>query len=193
MITSPKGRVFIQGYEKCRLTAYQDSHVPPIWTIGWGHTGPDVHDGLVWTQQCADLTFAEYDLNYAEHTVTTLVLTPLTQNQFDALVSLVYNIGATAFRLSTLLRLLNTHDYVGASKEFLQWDHSGGVVSSGLLNRRKAEMQIFDAEATLAVLNPTTAPPPVVELAAPPNPFSMWQSLLNLFKLVAALLGKKGS
>lgn len=189
MILSHAGAIFIQGYEDCKLVAYLDSHVPPIWTIGWGHTGPDVHEGLVWTQQCADTMFTDYDVNYVEHAVNTLVLVPLTQNQFDALVSLVYNIGATAFQYSTLLRLLNTHDYMGASKEFLQWDHSGGAVSNGLLKRRKAEMQVFDADATLAILKPAPVPAP----ASIARPFSMWDSLLRLLTTILyAIQGKKG-
>lgn len=188
MILSHAGALFIQGYEDCKLVAYLDSHVPPIWTIGWGHTGPDVHEGLVWSQVCADTMFTDYDVDYAEHAVNTLVLVPLTQNQFDALVSLVYNIGAEAFRTSTMLRFLNTHDYMEASKEFLRWDHSGGLVSNGLLKRRKAEMQVFDADATLVVPKPLAAPTVPVE-----HPYSMWASFLRLLTTILyAITGKKG-
>lgn len=182
MITSVSGATFIKTYERCKLEAYLDSHVPPIWTIGWGHTGPDVHEGLVWTQEVADLTFSEYDLNYAEHAINTNVLVPLTQNQFDALVSLVYNIGAKAFMGSTLLRLLNTHDYTGASAQFLVWDHSGGMVSVGLEHRRLAEQQVFDAV-------PLTIVPPPAPIVPPPAPTSFIQTLLNFL----ASLFKKGS
>jgi lysozyme len=138
-----------------------------------------VHEGLVWTQDVADLTFADYDLNYAEHAVTTLVLVPLTQNQFDALVSLVYNIGVTAFKNSTLLRLLNSHDYSGASAQFLVWDHSGGVVSLGLHRRRVAEQQVFGA-IPLAIGEPPAVAP--IPAPAPTGWAAVLNFLLSLFK-----------
>jgi len=67
----------------------------------------------------------------------------LTQNQYDALVSFVYNIGAGAFKKSTLLRKLNKGDYFGASKEFKRWNRGGGKVLKGLVKRRKAEEELF--------------------------------------------------
>lgn len=67
----------------------------------------------------------------------------LTQNQFDALVSFVYNVGVGAFRTSTLLRKLNNGDYVGAAAEFKRWKFGGGKELPGLVRRRKAEEQLF--------------------------------------------------
>ncbi len=183
MKLSAKGATFIKGYEQCRLTAYQDSHVPPIWTIGWGHTGPEVHEGLIWLQAYADQVFEQKDSLYAQHTVDTLVAVPLSQNQYDALVSLVYNIGAHAFATSTLLRLLNAGDIGGASGQFMVWNHSGGVVSLGLTRRRMAEEQIFDATPIASTL---PAPAPTAPVAIAPT---FAQSVLNFL----SSLFKKGS
>ncbi|KQD16250.1 lysozyme [Acinetobacter baumannii] len=68
---------------------------------------------------------------------------PLTQNQFDALVSLAYNIGSGAFKGSTLLKLLNKGDYKGAADQFLVWNKAGGKVMKGLVRRREAERALF--------------------------------------------------
>lgn len=67
----------------------------------------------------------------------------LTQSQFDALVSFVYNVGVEAFRTSTLLRKLNGADYVGAAAEFKRWKMGGGKVLPGLIRRRKREEELF--------------------------------------------------
>ncbi len=75
--------------------------------------------------------------------VTKLVKVPLTQNQFDALVSFEYNIGYSKLSASTLLRLLNSGDYKGASDQFGRWVYGGGKILPGLVRRRKAETQLF--------------------------------------------------
>ncbi len=67
----------------------------------------------------------------------------LTQNQYDALVSFVYNVGAGAFKKSTLLRKLNKGDYLGASEEFKRWNRGGDKILKGLVKRRKAEEELF--------------------------------------------------
>jgi len=93
---------------------------------------------------------------------------PLSQLQFDALVSLAYNIGTQAFRESTLLKRLNTHDYAGAANEFLRWNKAGGQVLEGLRRRREAERAMFlsgtdtrpnDAFSGFDLPNLHTAPP----------------------------------
>ncbi|WP_312069487.1 lysozyme, partial [Acinetobacter sp.] len=75
--------------------------------------------------------------------VNNLVKVPLSQNQFDALVSLTYNIGSTAFKNSTLLKKLNAKDYAGAADQFLRWNKGGGKVLKGLVRRREAERALF--------------------------------------------------
>lgn len=148
MKTSPRGIAFIKDFEKCRLSAYADSK--GVWTIGWGHTGPDVYQGVKWAQSHADATLIE-DLVSAERCVNTSVRCKLSQAQFDALVSLVYNIGAGAFGNSTIRRMLNLCDTVGAALQFRRWNkvtHADGRVDvvAGLTLRRAAEAALFKAD-----------------------------------------------
>jgi lysozyme len=135
----------IKGYEQFRGTAYQnDGDVP---TIGYGHTGPDVTVADVGkktiTKRQAERLLRQ-DVAKAEAVVKRNVKVCLTQGQYDALVSLVFNIGAGNFKNSTLLKKLNAGDYRGASAEFPMWNKSNGVVSPGLVKRRAAERKMFD-------------------------------------------------
>lgn len=148
MKVSEKGRAFIQSFEKCRLTAYRDGG--GVWTVGWGHTGPEVRPGFVVTQDQADLLF-EDDLQYFECGVEDLVKVPISQDQFDALVSFAYNVGldqdedtrAEGLGDSTLLKYLNRGEYRNAAAEFLKWDHDNGKRVAGLTRRRIAERDMF--------------------------------------------------
>lgn len=137
---SKQGLALTEGFESCRLTAYQD--VKGIWTCGWGHVGPEVVEGLTWTQDQADSQLV-LDLTKAEHAVNTLVTVPLTQGQYDALVDFCYNCGIGAFSGSTMLRLLNAGQFDDAANEFQKWSHASGVVVAGLLRRRVAEEDEF--------------------------------------------------
>ena len=83
------------------------------------------------------------DLAYFELAVYSAVKVPLTQNQFDALVSLTFNIGVGAFNKSTLLRWLNRKHYISAAEQFLRWTRGGGKVLPGLVKRRKEEYELF--------------------------------------------------
>ncbi|MGR2678743.1 lysozyme [Chromobacterium haemolyticum] len=140
MKTSANGIKLIQQFEGLRLKAYQDA--VGVWTIGYGHTGPDVTPGLVITQAQADALLAR-DLSRFESGVTRLVQVPLNQNQFDALVCFSFNLGLGALQGSTLLRLLNAGDYAGAAAQFPRWNKAGGKVLPGLTRRRVAEQALF--------------------------------------------------
>lgn len=150
--TSPHGISLMHYFETCKLKAYPDpgSKNGEPWTIGWGHTGPEVKPGLVWTQAQADAAFIE-DLRRFERDVLSLVKVPLTQGQFDALVSFAYNVGsdidadtlAEGLGDSTLLRKLNAGDYEGAAREFRKWNKNDGKVMRGLSRRRAAEECLF--------------------------------------------------
>lgn len=142
MKTSLRGITLIRTHEQCRLVAYQDPK--KVWTIGWGHTGPEVVAGLAWTQAKADATLVE-DLRNAENCVNSHVTAHLTQGEFDALVSLVFNIGCKNFKGSTLLRLLNDGNYDGAAAEFPHWKYSGGQVLVELVHRRAEERELFES------------------------------------------------
>ena len=122
------------------MQTYTD--VRGVLTIGYGHTGPEVALGQTWTQQQA-LQELETDVMWASDAVKKMVTVPLNQNQFDALTTFVYNIGAHAFENSTLLHLLNNGDYDGACNQFGKWIHAGALISSGLINRRRMESNLF--------------------------------------------------
>ncbi len=151
--TSPHGISLMHYFETCKLRAYPDpgSKNGEPWTIGWGHTGPEVKPGLEWTQQQADSVFVD-DLRRFERDVLSLVKVPLTQGQFDALVSFAYNVGSDidadtipeGLGDSTLLRKLNASDYAGAAIEFLKWNKNDGKPMRGLTRRRHAEMGRFN-------------------------------------------------
>jgi len=144
---SKAGLSLTESFEGVRLTAYQDQ--VGVWTIGYGHTGPDVHAGLTITQdQANDLLMG--DVSHAVSAVNRLVTVPLTQNQFDALVDFVFNVGIGNFASSTLLRELNASNFTDAAAQFERWSHAGGVVVAGLLRRRQAEARLFQNDMPTA-------------------------------------------
>lgn len=144
MKISEQGLKVLKHYESCRLTAYQDS--AGVWTIGWGHTGPEVKSGLVWTQQQADAALQK-DLDWFEQRVTSLVRVPLKQRQFDALVCFAYNLGVGALQSSTLFAKLSARDYAGAAEQFPRWRNAGGKPLYGLVKRRAAEQALFNGKS----------------------------------------------
>jgi lysozyme len=139
---SVKGMAITEMFEGCRLVAYQDQ--VGVWTIGYGHTGPDVTPGLTITLAQAQALLGR-DVSSAAACVNNSVLVKLTQEEFDALVDFVFNVGAGAFKGSSLLRDLNAGDFAGAAAQFELWDHAGGVVNPGLLRRRQAEAALFNS------------------------------------------------
>ena len=145
MKISNNGLNLIKQFEGLRLAAYDDG--AGVWTIGYGTikypNGARVKKGDKITQAQADQYIAN-DVATFERSVNMLVNVPLTQNQFDALVSFTYNLGATNLSASTLLKKLNTKDYKGTSAEFQKWNKAGGKVMTGLVRRRKAEMELFN-------------------------------------------------
>jgi len=136
----------IQQFEGLKLTAYQDS--VGIWTIGFGNifnldTRKPIKQGDVITQDTAD-RWLKIEVDKLQEKMKKVINVALTDNQWTALTSLVYNIGFGAFKRSTLLRLLNA----GASKEevakqFLRWNKAGGKEIKGLTNRRQTEYNLF--------------------------------------------------
>lgn len=133
---------FIKGFEKLRLVGYLPTpdDVP---TIGWGHTGPGVRVGMICTEAQAEAWFSA-DVAIREVAIGSFVRAQLTQGQFDALVSLIFNIGVSAFKTSTLLRKLNANDYAGAAAEFPKWNKQKGKELDVLTRRRAAEVVMFN-------------------------------------------------
>lgn len=135
-----KGLALTEQFEGCRLNAYQDQ--TGVWTIGYGHTGAEVHAGLTITLQQAQALLAR-DVSNAAAFVNRLVVVQLTQQEFDALVDFVFNLGCGTFERSTLLRLVNAGEFAAAAAQFALWDRAGGAVIAGLLRRRQAETSLF--------------------------------------------------
>lgn len=139
---SQDGEQVLKYFEQCRLEAYWDAH-GKVWTIGWGHTGPDVYEGLIITQARADQLLHERLAEEFVPGVLGVITRSMTQGQFDAMVDLAYNIGVGAFRGSTLVRKFNVGDVAGAADEFARWNRSGGKVLLGLRRRRAANRALF--------------------------------------------------
>ena len=155
---SDKGLQLIKNQEGFHNgTSYQDE--AGIWTIGYGHTGQfkghAIGPGMTITREEAE-TLIRQDVAKYEKTVNKSVKVPISQNQFDALVSLCYNIGPGAFAQSTVVRKLNAGDYKGAQEAFMMWnkvqikDKKTGknvkVESKGLSNRRRQEASLFGSD-----------------------------------------------
>lgn len=193
MRTSAAGRNAIAQREGNKLKAYLDS--VGIWTIGVGHTSaagpPAVTKGMTITTSQSDEILTR-DLAGVEADITRLVKAPLNQNQFDALVSLVFNIGAGAFGKSTLLKKLNAKDYAGAADQFLVWNkgtiNGQKIAITGLTNRRKAERAQFLSTVVVADTAPVPTPKPVV---IEPQPVSDGNWLAKLIEAIANIFTRK--
>lgn len=144
MKTSANGIAVMHYFESCKLEAYPDPATGGApWTIGWGHTGPEVKPGLKWTQGKADAVFLE-DLKRFEAAIGPgLLERQPTQAQFDALVCFAYNCGVASLKSSTLLRMFNAGDVAGAQGQFARWNKAAGKVMRGLTRRRAAEAALF--------------------------------------------------
>ena len=151
--------------EGCKLTAYDDAHpdrilapgdvIEGILTIGWGHTGPDVYIGLVWTQQQTDNVLLA-DLDRECRYMLALVKVPLTQGQIDALTDFTFNDGSKRLQHSNMLAILNGGNYkevpyqlyhVDADGTPHGWIFSGGVPLAGLIRRRQGEIALWNKTA----------------------------------------------
>lgn len=136
------GLDLIKSYETLQLTAYRALKTEKYLTIGYGHYGPDVKEGQTITKEEAT-KLLQQDVQTAENELNQLLRQNvlLTQNQFDALCSLVFNIGVGNFRKSTLRKKLLNH--MSVECEFMKWVYSDGHYIQGLYNRRKKEVELF--------------------------------------------------
>lgn len=144
MIHSDTCTRLVKQFEGCVLKAYPDpgSGGDP-WTIGVGHTGPEVKRGVAWTQAQADAAL-QSDLAHFDAGVSALIgPAPTTQGQFDAMVSFAFNVGLGNLKSSTLLRKHLAHDYDGAAAQFARWNKAAGRVLNGLAKRRTAEARVY--------------------------------------------------
>jgi lysozyme len=185
------GLALIKEFEGLRLAAYLCP--AGVATIGYGTTvypdGRRIRVGDEITQQQAE-DYLRNDLRAFEREVERMVLVPVNENQFSALVSFAYNCGAQALQKSTLLRYINAHEFVAAAGEFARWNQAAGKVLPGLVRRRAAERELF----TRPVTAPAVPPPPVAMPEPTPEPVQEpvqeqpkeWS--FNMAPIVAALL-----
>lgn len=151
MNVSNEGRRVLEYFEGRRNDAYPDPATggEPV-TIGVGHTGPEVHMGMHWTDDQIDEALSN-DLDRFEHGVE-LLAGELPQGQFDALTLFAFNVGIGNLTSSTLLRKLKEGDLSGVSGEFAKWDKAAGKSMKGLRRRRAAERELFNgATAATAI------------------------------------------
>lgn len=139
MKTGSKGIDLIKHFEGCELEAYKCP--AGVWTIGYGHI-KGVKEGMTITEQQAE-EMLKSELNEYEGYINNLVTAELNQNQFDAMVSWVYNLGGGNLGASTLLKVLNAGDYDGVPAQIMRWNKAGGKVLEGLTRRRQAEADMF--------------------------------------------------
>lgn len=156
MKTSEAGKALIKGFESCKLKAYPDPKTGGApWTCGWGETRGVTQDTW-WTQEEADRRFEE-TVSDVEKIVSRYVTHEMTQGQFDAFVSIIFNVGPgnqwkdgicrlKDGRPSTLLRKFNDGDVSGAEDEWVKWVSPGSSVEKGLRRRRMAELSLFRGE-----------------------------------------------
>ena len=155
MKTSKNGIDLIKQYEGLSLKPYRVHSGEAYLTIGYGHYGKDVTADMRLTKVEAE-ELLKKDLVKYEGFVNDFVKVELNQNQFDSLVSFVYNLGGGALQKSTLLKCINERDFIGASKEFLKWTKvtlSDGTKKEmqGLVKRRASECALFLKKVSVPV------------------------------------------
>jgi lysozyme len=123
---------FIKQHEGLRFAPYRDSG--GVLTVGWGHTGADVKDGIAWDQDQCEKAFSG---------LRKVLPKALSDQQMAAILSFTFNLGLGAFKGSTLLKLIEQEDWIDAAKEFIRWDHVGTEEVKGLLIRRFDEAALF--------------------------------------------------
>lgn len=147
MTINEAGLGIIKRRETLRLVAYaatEAERARGIWSIGWGHTR-GVKEGDTCTPEWAEARLHE-DIIHATFEAQWLVRAPLTENQWSALISLIYNVGTGKSRInatSGIIQKINARDFQGAAEEFLRWNHQDGKVVDGLTKRRQEEHDLF--------------------------------------------------
>ena len=151
MDISQKGIKFIEEHEGCKLKSYQDSG--HIWTIGYGHTGKDVYPNMVITQKQADNLF-KIDIESRVKLLNQYIKCPYNQNQFDALLSFLFNAGLGSLLMlikstgidNQLGNILNVPAHLSQYNKIFNSKTGHYDVCDGLTNRRKAELKLFNGE-----------------------------------------------
>ena len=176
MRLSPTGRRFLQSLEGLSLKAYPDPALPKVngqwnpkqkWSIGYGHSG--AYEGQVITRAEADRLFTGDVAKF--EAIVSLTTPETTQMQFDAMVTLAYNIGTEGFSTSTVARLHNLGDYEGAAAAFAMWRKSGGAVNPVLVARRAKETSVYRGEGYPGIDGTVWSPSPISTQPVPVAPY----------------------
>lgn len=179
----------IKSFEGLGLKAYKDA--VGVWTIGYGHTNsaglPKVIPGQMITEVEAEEILTN-DLKKYEASVQKLVKVKLTDNQYGALVSFVYNLGEGNFEKSTLLKKINSGDLIGASNEFGKWNKAGGKVLKGLTRRREAERKLFLKPAFIDTQKPVQPLPDDPGISVPENPKPSVKPNMSVLEIIRSVL-----
>lgn len=141
----------IKRFEGCQLQSYPD--VGGVWTIGYGHTGPDVTPDTVWTQEEADNQLNQ-QLEFFEAGVRKLInatIDKTNENQLGALVSFTYNVGLGNLSQSSLLKYHNLGLFKAVCGEFAKWNHVAGQVVPGLTSRRYSEASLYATPSSVII------------------------------------------
>lgn len=192
----------IKSFEGLELIAYYDP--VGVLTIGYGHTNmagpPKIVPGMkITAQEASDILMN--DLKKYEAAVSKYVKVPLNQNQYGALTSFTYNLGAGNLSKSTLVKKLNKGDYEGAANEFPKWNKAGGRVLKGLTRRRAAEQALFRKPVKGSKIGtppsgssvPVDKPRPIPSVPHPDKPrapvaplpapqMTFWEAIAEIFK-----------
>jgi len=172
MRTSETGIALIKRNEGCVLRAYLDRIAdPPVWTIGYGDTLNVSPDMQITKQEAEDRLAARLAREFEPGVLEALQGSPVSQSQFDAMVSLAWNIGVGAFRQSSVARRHRAGDYAGAADAFLWWNKAGGEVVRGLQRRRAEERALYLSGAASPSNESPIArsePPPAPTAPTPP-------------------------
>ena len=142
MKISQEGLALIKKFEGCKLESYKCA--AGVWTIGYGST-KGIKEGMSISQEEADNLLLE-DVAVFEDNVSDAVTMPLSQHQFDALVSWTFNLGGANLKASTMLKKLNAGEYEEVPAQMKRWNKAGGKVLQGLIRRREAEALLFEGK-----------------------------------------------
>lgn len=142
MKISQEGLALIKKFEGCKLESYKCA--AGVWTIGYGST-KGIKEGMSITQEKAEELLLE-DVSVFEDNVLDSVTMPLSQHQFDALVSWTFNLGGANLKASTMLKKLNAGEYEEVPSQMKRWNKAGGKVLQGLIRRREAESLLFEGK-----------------------------------------------
>lgn len=164
------------------IEAYLDTNTKPnLWTVCWGHTGTAKPGLVVSRKRCVELK--KMDLRRHEESVRSAVTVPLTQGQFDALVSFSYNVGAGKFEKSDVVAKINAGDMEGAKAALLKRNRAaGGKVLPGLVKRRKAEVALMDDQTPETPSEPLTLSNRAYQQVME-DPASLWAKTRSLFNV----------